>query len=120
MAKVNFRAPRYNGLPHLCTMLDSIGNDQEVANLLGLSLRSIQKYRAAGQAPKPVMYALFWETSWGVSCADVGASNDAARAWSRANFLERENLELKRKLALLEAELAGYQVAANAAFFHGA
>lgn len=119
MAKVNFRSPRYSGLPHLCTMLDSIGNDQEVANLLDLSIDTIKKYRRHGQAPKPVMYALFWETPWGVSCADVSASNDAARAWSRANFLERENLELKRKLALLEAELAGYQVAANAAFFRG-
>lgn len=117
MAKVNFRAPRYNGLPHVCTMLDSIGSDQAVADFLGLSRRSIQKYRSSGQAPKPVMYALFWETPWGASCADVGASNDAARAWSKANSLDRQNAELKRKIELLEAELSGYQTAANSAFF---
>ena len=58
MAKVNFRSPRYNGLPHVCTMLDSIGNDQAVAELLDLSIDTIKKYRRLGQAPRSVMYAV--------------------------------------------------------------
>ena len=46
MAAYYFRVPRYAGMPHLSTMLDSIGNDRAVAKLLGLSPRTIAKYRA--------------------------------------------------------------------------
>ena len=80
MAAYYFRVPRYAGMPHLSTMLDSIGNDRAVAKLLGLSPRTIAKYRADGQAPRPVMYALFWETPWGTDLADCIAVNDARRA----------------------------------------
>ena len=56
MAEFYFRAPRFAHLPHLETILDSIGNDRAVARKLGLSESTIRKYRKAGQAPRPVMY----------------------------------------------------------------
>jgi len=117
MAGYYFRAPRYAHMPHLLTILDSIGSDKAVAKFLGLSPRTIAKYRREGQAPKPVMYALFWETPWGASAADCIAVNDARRAYSEARSFERQNTELRRQITLLERELAGYQRAANSSFF---
>ena len=117
MADVYFRAPRYSGLPHLCTMLDSIGNDRAVANKLGLTYETVRRYRKAGQAPKPVMYALFWETPWGTDLADSIAVNDARRAYSEARSLERQNIELRRRISILERELSTASRAANSSFF---
>lgn len=118
MAKVNFRAPRYAQLPHLHTMLNSIGSDQAVADLLGLTLKTIKRYRQEGQAPKAVMYALFWETPWGISAADCQATNEARLAYGKARTLERENETLKAQIAALEALLAqGRNYAANEHFF---
>lgn len=120
MAVYYFRAPRYAGMPHLSTMLDSIGNDKAVAKWLGLSHRTIAKYRADGQAPKPVMYALFWETPWGTDLADCIAVNDARIAYSQLRCIERKNEELKRRVLALERELSSHQRAANASFFREA
>jgi len=117
MADFYFRAPRYSGLPHLCTMLDSIGNDRAVAKKLGLTYETVRRYRKAGQAPKPVMYALFWETPWGTDLADSIAVNDARRAYSEARSLERQNAELRRQVEVLERELSSAPGAANASFF---
>lgn len=117
MAGFYFRAPTYGRMPHLLTMLDSIGNDKAVARHLGLSPATIKKYRRQEQAPKPVMYALFWETPWGIDLADCIATNDARRAFGEARQLERQNAELRRRIALLEKELASHQVASNAPFY---
>jgi uncharacterized protein YcfL len=118
MAKFNFRAPRYAQLPHLETMLNSIGSDQAVADLLGLTLATIKRYRKEGQAPRSVMYALFWETPWGISVADCQATNEARLAYMKAKALERENITLKAQIAKLEELLAeGRNYAANEHFF---
>lgn len=118
MAKVNFRAPRYAQLPHLHTMLNSIGSDKAVADLLGLTLKTVQRYRSMGQAPRAVMYALFWETPWGASVAYSQAINEARLAYGKARLLERENEALKQQIAALEALLAqGRNYAANEHFY---
>lgn len=118
MAEFYFRAPRWAHLPHLHTILDSIGNDRAVARKLGLAESTIRKYRKEGQAPKPVMYALFWETPWGRSTADASAINDARFAHMRSMTLERENRILRDQVEALEKRLSeGLQVAANHDFF---
>ena len=38
----------------------------QVAQLLGISTVTLNKYIKADQAPRPIMLALFWETRWGV------------------------------------------------------
>jgi predicted site-specific integrase-resolvase len=101
-------------------MLDSIGSDAAIAGFLGLSEATVRRYRRQGQAPKPVMYALFWETPWGLDLADSCAVNDARMAYARAMSLERQNAALKRRVVLLEAELERVQVSANAPFFREA
>lgn len=117
MAEFYFRAPRWAHLPHIHTILDSIGNDRAVAKKLGLSESTIRKYRRTGQAPKPVMYALFWETPWGRETADINALNDARHHYTRSMMLESQLKRIKKQMAALEAELEGYQVAANSSFF---
>jgi len=98
-----FRAPRQ--LPHIETMLNSLGNDEVVSKFLGVSLRTVQKYRKEGQAPRAVMLALFWETPWGASAADCQAVNDARMAYTKARILERENEVLRGQVLKLEKEL---------------
>ena len=118
MAEFYFRAPRFAHLPHLETILDSIGNDRAVARKLGLAESTIRKYRKAGQAPRPVMYALFWETPWGRATADANAINDARFAHMRLMSLERENKALREQIDVLEKRLSeGLQIAANQEFF---
>lgn len=118
MAEFYFRAPRWAHLPHIHTILDSIGNDLAVARKLDLSESTIKRYRKDGQAPRSVMYALFWETPWGRATADANAINDARYAHMRAMTLDRENRLLKRQIAVLELRLSqGLQEAANREFF---
>ena len=113
-----FRAPRPAQLPHLHSLLDNIGrNDADLAKFLNISPSTIQKYRRKGQAPRVVMLALFWESTWGQSTANCDAVN-----WGRLQF--QENVMLKRKLASLqrkierlEKALAESDQAANSPFF---
>lgn len=113
-----FRAPRPASLPHVETMLNSLGNDRTVAKFLGVTEATVKKYRRQGQAPRAVMLALFWETPWGAAAADCVAINDARQAYAKARILERENSVLKAQVETLEGLLAEKGgVAANEHFF---
>lgn len=113
-----FKAPVPAKLPHLHTILDNIGlSDKQVAHFLGVSPNSLNRWRRAGQAPQPVMLALFWETSWGRSAADCEADQFAKLQYMRAVMLERKVAELQRKLEKLEKALAKVDTAANSPMF---
>jgi hypothetical protein len=76
-------------------MLDNIGrNDADLAKFLDISPRTLGSYRSKGQAPRVVMLALFWESTWGQSAANCDAVN-----WGRLQF--QENAMLKRQIAKL-------------------
>ena len=113
-----FKAPVPAKLPHLHSLLANIGlPDDKVARFLGVSPNSVRHWRKLGQAPRPVMLALFWESAWGRSAANCDAVN-----WGRLQF--QENVMLKRKLASLqrkierlEKALAERDQAANSPFF---
>lgn len=62
------------------------------------------------------MLAMFWETRWGRSAADVEAANWGAAYYRLAASLERENKALKRQLAELESLKAAGDAAANAPY----
>ena len=70
---------------------------------LGLSESTIRKYRREGQAPRPVMYALFWETPWGRATADANAINDARFAHMRSMTLERKTRFFGSRSRLLKS-----------------
>lgn len=113
-----FRAPAPAGLPHLHTMLNSLGNDLAVSKLLGVSLSTVRRYRREGQAPRAIMLALFWETPWGASVLDAHSTNEARMAFTMNRILERDNRALRVQLKALERLLSeGKGGAANEHFY---
>ena len=77
----------------------------QVARHLGISLSTLTKYAKADQAPHAVMLALFWETRWGRSAADVEASNFGATYYREAKGLERELQRMAGVMLRLEQEI---------------
>ena len=114
-----FRAPSRAGLPPFQFLLSDLpATPAQVARHLDLNPATLARYRAAEQAPRSVMLALFWESRWGRSFSDVDASNAAAAQFQRAASLERENAALRRQIEALEALIAqGTGHAANAPFY---
>lgn len=110
-----FRAPTGAGLPSFTLMLQDLpATPQQLARHLGITERTMQRYLAAGDAPRPVMLATFWETRWGRSAADCEAANWAAMSYRRATLAERQLQALQRQVAVLEHELSKVSGAANA------
>jgi hypothetical protein len=64
-------------------MLDDLGgrNVEQLAKHLGVSTRTIKRWRSRGHAPRAVLLALFWETTWGRSAVNCQAEN-AARTYA--------------------------------------
>lgn len=114
-----FRAPSQAGLPPLTFLLEDLpARRPAVARHLGIAERTLERYAAAQQAPRPIMLALFWETRWGRSAADAEAHNRATVHRQHANGLAKENAALRRRIELLEQELARADTgAANLPFF---
>ncbi len=86
-----YRAPSQANLPHLLPLLNDVhGNIDQVARHLGIAPATLRKYKAQGQAPRAVMFALFWESTWGRMTADAVAFNHAAAHAARAAAYKRE------------------------------
>ncbi len=68
-----------SSVPNWHLMMDDLCQPpaRRVAKVLGLSLRSIQRYNATGYAPRHVCLAIFWLTNWGRSAVHCQAHNDA-------------------------------------------
>lgn len=58
---------------------------------------------ASGDAPRPVMLALYWESRWGMSMADTVAYNEALVHRQLSESLQRE----VRRLSMQNMRLAG-------------
>ena len=96
-----FRAPTQ--LPNWSTLMRDIpASPAQIARHLGISTRTLERYTAAEQAPRAVSLALFWESRWGISTADVTAANTAARYYQLAQSLQRENERLRAQLQKLQ------------------
>jgi hypothetical protein len=103
-------------LPPLWMMLEDLGKPPaKLARALGVSLRTLQRWIAADQAPRPAALAIFWATSWGRSIIECDAHNQARQALGLAACLQRENARLQRELARVVA--AGDFGAANRPLF---
>ncbi|MDM0117761.1 hypothetical protein QTI66_37315 [Variovorax sp. J22R133] len=96
-------------------MADQVEPRKKIARHLGVSLRTLQRYIAAGHAPRPVQLALWFESRWGMSALHEQAFNEArhARAWVAS--LERECERLREVVRAYENAEA--QPAANKAVF---
>lgn len=92
-------------MPDWGTMLRDVpAGPGQLARHLDVSTRTIERYTSAGQAPRAVMLALFWETRWGISQADTDAANQAARFYMLAQSLKRENAQLRQSLERLQRQ----------------
>lgn len=92
-----FHIPTHRELPQLREILANLGNpsSRAIAQALGLSERSIRAYRKRGSAPRPVMIALFWVTTWGHARINVDMHNECTQAHQLARALRSENETLK-------------------------
>lgn len=88
-------------LPIWHQILGDLGDPdpRRVARVLGISLRTVQRYNRAGHAPKAVCLALFWVTRWGRSAVHCQAVADCQLAVGYAKALESANKQLKTQLA---------------------
>ena len=100
-------------------MLDDIPAPLPViARHLGITARTLRKYRATDSAPRAVMLALFWETRWGRSAADTEAANAAQVYRGETKALQAHAGRLAGIVWRLEHELhqaqkSGHHGAAN-------
>lgn len=98
-----FRAPTAAGLPPFSFLLHDLpAPPRLVARHLGLAPRTLARWLALDQAPRPVMLALFWESRWGRSAADAEAANYGAIYYRMAQGLRSEVDALRAQLVRLE------------------
>jgi len=92
------------GLPIWQTIMDDLCNPpaHRVAKVLGISVRSVGRYHQHGHAPRAVLLALFWLTTWGRSAVDAKATNDARLMSQLAQSLAEERDRLQRQVQALE------------------
>jgi hypothetical protein len=69
-----------------------------VARVLGVSVRTIRRYNATGEAPRVACLALYWLTSWGRYNVNAQAVNDAQVAVGYVNALRAEVNALRDQL----------------------
>jgi len=91
------------GIPPLGDLLADLGNPKpaEIAKSLGVSERTVRGWKRTGQAPRPVMLALFWVTSWGQQWAEAEAFNRAQIEYQSAAALRRHVKELEQIISRL-------------------
>lgn len=112
------KAPVPAKLPHLHTILDNLGlPDKQVAHFLGVSTSTVKRWREAGQAPRPVILALYWETDWGRSAVACDAVNWGRMLHMQNMALQSQVKTLKQRIAKLEKALADVDKAANMPFY---
>lgn len=93
------RAP--GTLPVWQSILADLGDPPavRVARTLGVGVRTVYRWNAAGSAPRVACLALFWLTTWGRSQVDCHATNDARLAVALARSLEDELRQARAQLA---------------------
>lgn len=114
-----FKAPVPAKLPHLHTILDELGlPDKQVAHFLDVTPKTVDRWRKSGQAPRPVMLALFWESRWGQSAANCEAVNYGRMQYMQCLALKLQIRRMQTQIDKLEHLLdeSGFS-SANAPFF---
>jgi hypothetical protein len=90
----------------------------QIARHLGIKESTLATYCRTGNAPRAIQLALFWETRWGRSAADVDAANTAALYYRDAKATRRELERMAGVILALEKELAATsEGAANSPVF---
>ena len=91
--------------PGLSQMLADMGQPSaaQLADALGVSVRTAARWIEADTAPRPAMLALYWVTRWGRDEVDCTAGNDARRMHALAQCEKRraDLAEQQRDMLLL-------------------
>lgn len=113
-----FLAPSPARLPPLSFLLSEQTEPQKkVARHLGVSLRTLQRYKARGNAPRSVYLTLWFESRWGMSTLHEKAFNEAVQARSWVASMERECERLRSVIRLLDEDKE--RPAANRGVYRG-
>lgn len=98
-----FRAPR--SLPALDALIEANPHGPEkLARYLGVTPRTLARWRARGAAPRTVELALYWESFYGVQHIETDAFNAARQSAAEAATWKRECERLAGVVARLETE----------------
>ncbi|WP_455553327.1 hypothetical protein [Comamonas kerstersii] len=112
------KAPVPAKLPHLHTIIQNLGQPVDaLAKFLDISPQTMRRYIREGQAPRPVMLALYWETDWGRSAVACDAVNWGRMLHMQNMALQSQVKTLKQRIAKLEKALADVDKAANMPFY---
>lgn len=90
--------------PPLSWMLDDLTtrNPAKIAQHLDISVKTLERWKAADTAPRTALLAVFFETQWGKSLVHTTAHNGEMYARAQVQGLERENAMLRARIARLE------------------
>ena len=102
------RLPTPTQMPPLEMMMADIGNPtaHELARALGVTTRTVERWRSAGHAPRAAMLAIFWLTRWGMNAVHCEAHNAAVLHAGMSACLKRETEGLSAEIETLNAQLA--------------
>ena len=99
------RLPTPVQCPQLAQILDNLGNPAPpvLARAMGVSEPTARRWIRQGHAPRPVLLALFWLTSWGMSAVDAEITNRCQLTAGMVSGLACENERLRAELARVVA-----------------
>jgi len=69
-----------------------------LAAALGVDVRTVYRWMATDQAPRPAALALFWLTPWGLSLIDCDQQNRLVNASGQASALHRDLAHMSDQL----------------------
>lgn len=99
---MKYLAPRT--VPALSQLLPDLGHPspREIARYLDVSERTVYGWKAADDAPRAALLALFWESSYGRSALDCELHNSAMIYKRLSESLNNEAQMLRLRISRLE------------------
>ncbi|MGN6526701.1 MAG: helix-turn-helix domain-containing protein [Burkholderiaceae bacterium] len=93
-------------LPETGLLLDGIaGSERDVARALGVSHRTVRRWRANDSAPRAARVAMFWMSTWGRQHAWASLVCEADLYRSYSSSLLRELADARASIARLRRAL---------------
>lgn len=94
------RLPSPTQMPPLWMLVDDIGrpSPRQLARSFDVTERTVKRWLKEDQAPRAVMFALFWLTRWGQQAVHCEAHNDAILQASIARNLRDQIERLRAQL----------------------
>ena len=108
-------------VPTFAAMWEDIGRPHylDLAHRLGVNPSTVRRWIKAGDAPRPVLLALYWLTRWGATDLDAELFNRAQVLQGLADSQARELMRARASLLALESALAVPSRGAALGLAHG-